>query len=136
MKKLKIPFLTVDGVLVQNGKVLMVKRAHYPFIGSWVLPGGRVEYGESTEKAIKREMKEELGIPVKIKKLIGVYSEPWKRDPRGHTVSVAYSIKRIRGKIHLDREASEFKFFPLNKLPKKVGFDHRRIISDFKKAKN
>ena len=111
----------------------MVKRAHYPFIGYWVLPGGHVEYGEKVEEAIKREMKEELGVLVKIKKMIGVYSNP-KRDPRYHTVSVVYLLKKGKGKIRLNNEASEFKYFSLKKLPSKIGFDHKKILIDLKKT--
>ena len=113
--------------------VLLAKRKIHPFCGFWVIPGGHVDYGETTEKAVKREMKEELGTPVKIKKLIGVYSDP-KRDPRYHTVSVVYLIERIKGKIKLNEEASEFKFFSLNNLPKKIGFDHRKALNDLKKS--
>ena len=133
MKKVKRPILTVDGVIVEKGKVLMVKRASYPFIESWVLPGGHVEYGEKIEKAIKREIKEELGISVKIKKIIGVYSDP-KRDPRYHTVSVVYLLEKNKDKIRLNYEASEFKYFSFKKLPLKIGFDHRKILNDFKKS--
>ncbi len=132
MKKLKSPVLTVDGVIVEKDKVLMVRRFRYPFVGSWVLPGGHVNYGERVEEAIKREMKEELGVPVEIKKLLGVYSDP-KRDPRYHTTSVVYLLKKRKGKIRLNREASEFKYFPLKKLPSKIGFDHRKILNDLKK---
>lgn len=132
MKKPKSPILTVDGILLEKGKVLLVKRAIYPFFGSWELPGGHVDYGETVEKAIQREMREELGIPVKIKKLFGVYSNP-KRDPRYHTASVVYLLKKTKGKIRLSREASEFRFFPLKNLPKKIGFDHQKILNDLKK---
>jgi len=132
MKKPKSPILTVDGVFLKNSKVLLVKQAHFPFFGSWVIPGGHVEYGERVEEAIKREMKEELGVSVKIKKLLGVYSDP-KRDPRYHTVSIAYLLKKGRGKIRLSSEASEFKYFSLKNLPKKIGFDHREILNDLKK---
>ena len=110
----------------------MTKRAIYPFNGYWSLPGGHVEYGEMVEKAIKREMKEELGVSVKIKKLFGVYSN-LKRDPRYHTVSVVYLLEKGKGKIRLNGESSEFKYFPLKKLPKKIGFDHRKVLNDFKK---
>lgn len=131
MRKPRSPILTVDGLFVEKGKILMVKRDHYPFIGYWVLPGGHVDYGERVEQAIVREMKEELGILVRIKKLIGVYSDP-KRDPRYHTVSVVYLCQKIRGKIKIDKhEASEFKYFSPNSLPKKIGFDHRKILNDF-----
>lgn len=133
MRKLKSPVLTVDGIILEKGKVLMVKRIIKPFRGYWELIGGHVEYRERVEEAIKREIKEELGISVKIKKLIGVYSNP-KRDPRYHTVSVVYLLKKTKGKIRLSFEASEFKYFSLENLPKKIGFDHRKIINDFKKS--
>jgi len=134
MKKPKSPILTVDGILLKDDKILLVKRAIYPFSGYWVLPGGHVDYGERLEEALKREMKEELGIKVKIKNLIGVYSDP-KRDPRYHTVSVVYFLEKGRGKITLNSEASEFKYFSLKNLPEKIGFDHRKILNDFKKYK-
>lgn len=131
MKKPKSPILTVDGIFLKSGKVLLVKQAHFPFIGSWVIPGGHVEYGERVEEAIKREMKEELGVSVKIKKLFGVYSNP-KRDPRYHTASVVYLLEKGKGKIRLNEESSEFKYFSLKNLPKKIGFDHREILNDLK----
>ena len=134
MSKFKNPVLTTDGLILEKNKILLVKRAIYPFSGYWGLPGGHVDYGERLEEALKREMKEELGIKVKIKKLIGVYSDP-KRDPRYHTVSVVYYCQKNKGKIKLNYESSEFKFFSLKNLPKKIGFDHRKILSDFKKYK-
>jgi len=132
MTKSKSPILMVDGIVLKGDKVLLTKREIYPFQGCWVFPGGHVEYGEKVEEAIKREMKEELGIPVKIKKLAGVYSES-KRDPRYHSVSVVFLLEKGKDEIRLNHEASEFKFFSLNNLPKKIGFDHRKIINDFKR---
>lgn len=134
MGKTKSPILAVDGIILRGDKVLLTKREIYPFQGYWVLPGGHVEYGEKVEEAVKREMKEELGISVKIKKLVGVYSE-LKRDPRYHSVSVAFFLEKGKGKIHLNYESSKFKYFSLNNLPKKIGFDHRKIINDFKRNK-
>jgi 8-oxo-dGTP diphosphatase len=133
MVKLKRPVLTADGIILKDNKILLVKRAIEPYSGYWVLSGGHVEYGERVEEAAVREIKEELGLKVKIKKLIGVYSDP-KRDPRYHTVTVAYFCQKIKGKIRLNYEASEYKYFSLNNLPRKIGFDHRKIINDFKKA--
>ena len=133
-KKPKTPILTVDGILLEKGKVLLVKRSIPPFFGFWTLPGGHVDYGENVEKAIKREMKEELGVPVKIKKLFGVYSDP-KRDPRYHTASVVYLLEKTKGRIRLNHESSEFRYFSLENLPKKIGFDHRKILNDLKKRK-
>ena len=132
-KKFKTPFLTVDGCLLKGSKVLLVRRAIEPFEGFWVLPGGHVEYNERVEDALQREMREELGLEVKIKKLIGVYSDP-KRDPREHTVSIAFLVgSKSQRDIKLNFETKEYNFFPLNNLPKKIGFDHRKIIADAKK---
>lgn len=129
----KTPFVTVDGVLVERGKVLLVKRNHPPFEGYWVFPGGHVDYGETVEEAVVREMAEEIGVEVKIEELIDVYSDP-AADPRGHRVTIAYLLKRVHGEITIDREASEFKWFSLNRLPSKIGFDHRVILHDVKKS--
>lgn len=135
MAKLKSPYLAVDGVVFHKDKVLLIKRSIEPFEGYWVLPGGHVEYGQKVEKALRREMKEELGIEVKIRKLIGVYSDP-QRDPRYHMVSLAYLCQKVEGPIRLGREASRYKYFPLDKLPSKIGFDHRKIIDDFEQSLN
>lgn len=132
MLKLKSPLLAVDGAVLEKGKLLLVKRAIEPFRDYWVLPGGHVEYGETVEKAIKREMKEELGVNVKIEGLLGVYSDP-KRDPRCHTVSVTFLLKKERGQIRLNGEASEFRFFKLDEVPSNIGFDHKKAISDIRK---
>lgn len=129
MAKFKSPILAVDGVILKGSRILLTKRNIYPFSDFWVLPGGHVEYGERVEDAIKREMKEELGVSVRIKKLLGVYSAP-KRDPRYHSVAVAYLLEIQRGKISLDWESKEYKYFPLNNLPRKIGFDHREMIND------
>lgn len=122
------PALTVDAVLIENRRVLLIRRKNPPFQGKYALPGGFVEYGESTESAVLRELKEETGIDAKIIKLIGVYSDP-ERDPRGHTVSVAYLVKRISGDIRAGDDAEQAKFFLLNNLPD-LAFDHKKIIMD------
>lgn len=127
----KRPVLTTDGLIVEREKILLVKRDIEPFKGFWVLPGGHVDYNERVEQAVKREVKEELGIRIEIKDLVGVYSDP-ERDPRYHSVSVAFELKRQGGKISLNEEAVAHNFFHLENLPRKVGFDHRKIISDFK----
>ena len=124
----KSPKLTVDGLVLKDKKILLIKRKNYPFKGKWALPGGFVEYGEKTEDAAVREVFEETGLKTKIKEIIGVYSDP-KRDPRGHTVSVIYLLEMCGGKLKSNDDASDAKFFDLNQLPK-LAFDHNKIIRD------
>jgi len=119
--------VAVDAVVVKQGKVLLMRRNRYPWNGCWVVPGGRVEKRETVEQAVVRESREETGLRVKIKSFIGVFSSP-KRDPRG-TVAVAFLCAPVGGKLTLCKEeASEIKWFPLKKLPAKMGFDHREIV--------
>ena len=95
--------LAVDGILLCRKRLVAIKRANYPFKGEYALPGGFVEYGEKTEEALRREMREETGLGVKIIKLVGVYSD-LERDPRGHIVSICY-VARREGKLKADSDA-------------------------------
>lgn len=124
------PSIAVDGVLIRNKKVLLIKRLNEPFKGKWALPGGFVEYGERVEEAIIREFEEETGIRARVKKLLGVYSDP-DRDPRGHTISVVFLLEG-EGEPNAGDDAVEAKFFDLEKLPS-LAFDHEKIIKDVKK---
>lgn len=121
------PSITVDGVIFKNGKILLIKRKNEPFKGKWALPGGFVEYGERCEDAAVREVKEETGMNAKIRKLVGVYSDP-DRDPRGHTISVVY-IMDADGEEKAGDDASDAKWFDISALPE-VAFDHGKIIND------
>ena len=122
--------VAVDCVIVKDGKVLMVKRAHEPFNGYWVLPGGHVEQGETIRDAAVREMQEELGLDIEVLGTIGVFDDP-NRDPRG-LISVAVLARPKGDRIVLNREASEYQWFPLSDLPEIVGFDHRKILEKAK----
>jgi len=124
----KSPKLTVDGIILKDKKILLIKRKNYPFKGKWALPGGFVNYGEKTEDAVMREVFEETGLKTKTKNLIGVYSDP-DRDPRRHTVSIIYLLEICGGKLKSDDDASDAKFFELSQLPK-LAFDHNNIIED------
>ena len=125
---LRSPALTVDGILIEAGSILLIQRKHSPFQGSWALPGGFVEYGEKTEDALIREMSEETGLKIKIRALLGVYSDP-SRDPRGHTVTVVYLVEPVGGVVNAGDDAMSAKFFKADELPK-LAFDHAIIVKD------
>lgn len=124
----KSPKLTVDGIVLKDGKILLIKRKNQPFEGKWALPGGFVEYGERTEDATVREVLEETGLKTKINHLVGVYSDP-NRDPRGHTVSIVYVLDICNGELKSGDDACDVEFFDLKNLPD-LSFDHEGIIKD------
>jgi len=124
----KIPSITADGILIKDNQILLVQRKNEPFKGKWALPGGFVEYGEKTEETVVREVFEETGLKTKIRGLAGVYSDP-KRDPRGHTITVAYVLEMSSGRLEAGDDASDVKFFKVNKLPV-LSFDHKVIIDE------
>lgn len=122
----KKPYLTADGVLIEAGKVLLVRRGREPEQGMLALPGGILEYGEKLEECVVREVREETGIETRIKRMVGVLSDP-DRDPRGHFVTVVYELERTGGELIAGDDAADAGFFPVQDLPP-LAFDHARII--------
>ncbi len=125
----KNPKITVDAIITKNENILLIKRKNQPFKDKWALPGGFVEYNETTEETAKREIFEETGLKTNIEKLFGVYSKP-DRDPRGHTITIVYKLKILCGDLNPGDDASNAKFFNIHKLPN-LAFDHKNIIIDY-----
>ena len=122
------PALAVDGVVIRGNEILLVRRKNEPYRGKFALPGGFVEYGEKTEDAVTREVFEETGCRARVKKLLGVYSDP-TRDPRGHTVSIVYLLEPVGGEVKAGSDASDATFVDIGDLPP-LAFDHGKIVSD------
>lgn len=123
------PSLTVDGIIKKEEKILLIKRKNPPFKGMFAIPGGFVDYGETVENAVVREIKEETGLKTEIKSLVGVYSDP-DRDPRGHTISSVYHLDPIDGELKEGSDAEDARYFKIDSLPH-LAFDHDKIINDF-----
>jgi 8-oxo-dGTP diphosphatase len=129
MAKPETPLLTADCVVFDTrGRVLLIRRKFPPFQGHYALPGGFVEIGETVEDACRRELMEETGVNAGRLRLVGVYSDP-KRDPRGHTCSVAFlaSAPRANPKAGDDAAAAEW---VENWSRAELAFDHARILAD------
>jgi len=125
------PYLTVDGIIFYKKKVVLVRRKNSPFKNCFALPGGFVDYGETVENAVIREIKEETGLETKIKNIFGIYSDPG-RDPRGHTVTIVYCLNVVGGELKSGSDAKNVKLFSLNTLPE-LAFDHKKILEDFRR---
>ena len=129
------PALTVDAVIFGftpekvSLEVLLIKRLLEPYKDQWALPGGFVHVGESLEEAVRRELQEEAGLSGLYMEQLATFGEP-KRDPREHTVSVAYFALVQRGAYEPKggTDAKEAAWFKVDKLPK-LAFDHELILS-------
>lgn len=116
-----------DMILIEDGKVLLIKRGREPFLGQWAIPGGRIEDDETAEDCLRREMKEETGLDVEPVKLIGLYSDPG-RDPR-KVIAAPYLVRRIGGQLKAGDDAAEAAWFPLDDIPR-LAADHDEMLAE------
>jgi 8-oxo-dGTP pyrophosphatase MutT (NUDIX family) len=104
--------------------------------GQWGLPGGSVEVGESVSQAVVREVREETGLDVTVRRLVGVYSEPALqvvRYPDGnvwHYVNVCFECVVRGGALTTCDETLALRWVPLTRLPAALLPNHRIRIRD------
>ena len=131
MPRPETPLLTVDAVILyESDKIVLIRRKNPPYQGELALPGGFVDIGETVENACIREVREETNLNVTINNLIGVFSDP-KRDPRGHTVTIAFLCEPADKKSapRAQDDAAALEFIPLSEISSlKMAFDHLDII--------
>ncbi len=128
----KGPFTTVDAIIEINDGIVLIQRSNPPF--GFALPGGFVDYGESLEEAVKREMKEETDLDLEDLKQFHTYSEPG-RDPRFHTIATVF-IAKAKGRPKAGDDAASLKIMKLDEIEKlNFAFDHKKIIQDYLKYK-
>lgn len=129
----KTPYLTVDGIIeiYEAGTfqgIVLIERKNEP--KGLALPGGFVDVGEKVEEALVREMKEETHLDVRIKSLLGIYSDP-ARDPRFHTASVVY-VAEAKGEPRGGDDAKKAKCYAPDTIPlEQLVFDHAKIVEDY-----
>ncbi|KXK26883.1 MAG: Bifunctional NMN adenylyltransferase/Nudix hydrolase [candidate division WS6 bacterium OLB20] len=127
MPEYKNRVLTVDVLILNSDRhILLIRRGADPYKDHWALPGGYMEYDETSEQAARRELQEETGLSADRLTLLGVFDDP-ARHPQ-QRVSVAY-YGTATGRLSPADDALETMFFPLDKLPEKLAFDHATMIT-------
>jgi len=100
--------------VMENGKILLVKRAFDPGAGKWSVPGGLVELGEKLSEACAREAEEETGLRVQVLELINVFDMIENEDPgkiKYHYVLVEFLVKPVSGELKPNAEIAELRWF-------------------------
>jgi 8-oxo-dGTP diphosphatase len=113
-------------LVVQDERVLLVRRRYTPKAGDWCLPAGFVEIGESPEESAVREVREETGLEVRITGLVDSWAS--REDPRTPVVSYAFTASVAGGTLRAGDDAEEAAFFEPERIPANIAFSTHRIL--------
>ncbi|HEY3974432.1 MAG TPA: NUDIX hydrolase [Candidatus Sulfotelmatobacter sp.] len=116
----EIPLVGVGAIIIENSRVLLVKRAHPPLQAQWSIPGGVLEVGEFVRDAAIREAREETGLVVEPGELLGVYDRILRHtDERVqyHYVLIDFLCHRVGGELQAADDATEVRWFAREELP-------------------
>ena len=124
------------GILSQSGKILLQKRADK---GTWGLPGGAIELGESAVEALVREFYEETGVKVTVEKILNVYTKYSDSYPNGdeaQVITILYLVKpenTVSNNSFVSDETLDLDFFDASDIKNIVivNQQHRDMIVDF-----
>jgi len=127
------PKVAAGALIEQEGRVVLVRRGIEPHIGSWTLPAGFAEYGETIEETAIRECREETGLDIELDKLLGVYSV--NSNFYGHLILVLYSGHVVGGELVAGDDASEAVLFAPTDLPTDIAFQaHGQALRDWRET--
>ncbi|PIB95516.1 NUDIX hydrolase [Caulobacter sp. X] len=129
------PVPTVGVVCLRGDQVLLIKRGTPPRLHQWSLPGGRLEWGETTAVAALRELKEETGVDAELLGLIDVIDGVFPARPGGeitrHYVLIDYAARWTGGEPAAGDDAADARFVSRDEAMALVEWDEtRRVIAE------
>jgi 8-oxo-dGTP diphosphatase len=111
----------VGALVMDQGKLLLIKRAIAPFKGYWDIPGGFLEPGEHPETGVVREILEETGLHIQLGELLGIFMDVYETsgDP---TLTIFYTATVAAGEARAGSDAMHLQWFDLEALPQQIAF--------------
>lgn len=100
-----------------QGRILLVRRAVNPKKGWWDSPGGFLENGEDPLRGLRREMREELGVPVMKPRFLGIYMDTYVHGYRASTLNIIYVARIGRGTLKPMDDVDECRWFIARQIP-------------------
>ena len=127
---------TATAIVIQDGKLLLLKRNEEPYKDQWDLPGGYMSKGEMPEETLRKELKEELGVDCNLDFINWFPGTAIWKDKKYAILSHAY-LAEFKGEINLNKtENSELQWVPLQEVdPNTIAFDSNQAIVRFVKEK-
>ena len=128
----KRPYIGVDAIIVDSeGNVLLIRRTGKNFNGYWGLISGMVEWGETVEQALRREVMEEIGVEIEILRYLGRYYDEIGRHPTKTVICLPHICRISSGTPRPISECDEVKWY----TPKEIegmdlAYDHLQILKD------
>jgi 8-oxo-dGTP diphosphatase len=118
----------LKGIIINNGKVLIVKRSANSHVGggTWECVGGKVEFGERLEESLCREAKEEVGLEIIVEKI--VYATTFKTSVTRQVVIITYLCRSDSSDVVLSEEHSDYMWATKKELIEKLP---ENIVGDF-----
>ena len=113
------PLVGVGSIIIEDSRVLLVKRAHPPLQAQWSIPGGVLEVGEQVREAAIREAREETGLTVEPGELLGVYDRILRNAEKRvqyHYVLIDFLCRRVAGDLAAASDAAEVQWFNKQEL--------------------
>lgn len=135
MDKLENPYVKigVNIFLIRDNKILFGKRIGKVGYGTWCLPGGHFEYGETLIGAAKRELEEETGITTESLEFLHLINDPWQGT---HYIHINFLAKEdFQGEVRVMEpdKFTEWKWFDINHLPEEIFCGHQKFIPTYLK---
>ncbi len=121
------PLPSAAGVLVLEGKLLLIKRGVEPAKGHWALPSGFIESGETPKEGCVREVMEETGLRTSVEKLLDIFHI--RSDIYGDVLIIAYLLNFEEGELAAGGDALEAAFFDCASLPDFHIEGFRRVVN-------